>query len=136
MKFKIEAPNPAVEGQQIFDDAYNDWRQTATPRVTKAADVWVSGVKSMLSRTSTSPAPQGAPPAFVTGNLYRSVRRLAVRSTKWSRRSGIHIDHEGANRLEFGTTDSRGVTTYPHPFWRPVRAATEKLVEAILMGNA
>lgn len=138
-------------GDQFFDDVLP--RMTAA--MNRASELWLTAVQAELSRRG-DPEP-GAPPAYRTGELYRSFQTTGVTVNRSGKmlRAGVKSDHPAAGLLEFGgivvrdgslagltvrkrrerkhelgKTGGRGVVRYqPHPYLRP---AAEKNRERII----
>jgi hypothetical protein len=117
----------------ITKEARAEFRRDVRGALRGASDILLTEIKRRLgARTGPEPSPEGEAPARRTGKLLRSYRRLAVRARLDVASGGIISKHPGANRLEFGATDTRGVRTLPHPHVRPALAAVEGHVNRYL----
>ena len=82
--------------------------------------------------TQQTAAPEGAPPERDTGELAESFETIPPRIKGRVVSSGVQSDHPGANRLEYGSTDARGIRTLPHPFVRPALQLVEGPIDALI----
>lgn len=122
-----------IESAGFADDLVAEVRKKA-PRAVKAGRrVIVAEMKRLLSLNTGGPSRPGQPPAKVSGELARSVKTPPVRIRSWGAEAAIQVDHDGANRLEYGFRDRRGVETAPHPYAGPAiankQAAADRAME-------
>lgn len=117
----------------IANQVWDEMVPRAKMAVNAGADMVLDHMDQLLSRPS--PAAPGEPPGELLGELRASLRKLPLRVLRWSVRSGIETRHPGANRLEFGKTDSKGRKTFPHPYVRPtfqaLKGRLDRLFEAV-----
>lgn len=116
----------------LADELMEEFHAEAKSAVHDAAALQLAEVKRLLALRRGTPAPGGEPPAEQTQDLLRSFRLIAPRIRGAVASSGWRSLHPGANRLEFGFTDVRGIRTLPHPYARPAIANTEAAVERLL----
>lgn len=130
MTMKIEIVTDKVD---LADDLEEEFHQLAKDAVAEAADLVLGDIKRRLSlRKGPRPAPEGEPPAFQTGQLSRSYKRINPRIRGRVASSGVISRDPAANRLEYGATDSRGIRTLPHPHVRPAFEAMEDQATEII----
>lgn len=116
----------------LADDIQEEFQDKAKAAIGDAADVLLTDIKSRLRRRRQDAAPAGEPPAEHTSKLLESYKRITPRVVGPVAISGIRSRHLGANRLEVGFTDERGIRTLPHPHVRPAIAATRAEIDALL----
>ena len=118
------------------DDLLAEVRKNAPRAVAAGRRVVVAEMRRLLTLRSGGPAPPGQPPAKVEGELLRSIKLPAVKRKPWGAEAAIHVDHPGANRLEYGARDVRGIATHPHPYAAPAlaskQAEADRAMEAAL----
>jgi hypothetical protein len=119
----------------LADELQDDFHRDAKAVVEEGAGMLLGDVQRRLrqrSGTFRTAAPEGEAPEFDVGDLYRSFKLIAPRVTGRVATSGIRSDHPGANRLEYGKTDVRGIRTLPHPYLRPAMEAMEEPIGRLL----
>lgn len=119
----------------LADELEEEFHLPAREAVREGADILLGDVVRRLRQrhgTRQTVAPAGQPPEEDTGLLSESFSRLPVRITGRVVSGGIQSSHPGANRLEFGATDVRGVRTFPHPYLRPAMEAVELPITRLL----
>jgi hypothetical protein len=119
----------------LAEDLLEEFHGAAIEAVEDAAQLLLDEIVRVLrlrQGSAETAAPAGEPPEQDTGALAASFRLLPGRVRGAVAFSGIRSNHPGANRLEWGFTDIRGIRTLPHPFiMRSVRA-TEGPINALL----
>lgn len=118
----------------LADELEEDFHVYALDAVGVAGDIVLAKVQRklrLLRGTPQTSAPEGQPPEFDTGDLFRSFKKLRPRVKGRIASSGIYSLDPGANRLEFGKTDERGIRTLPHPFVRPAFEESEPEIHAL-----
>lgn len=117
----------------LADELEEEFHAEAMEAVGEAADIVLADVKQRLSRRRGPEAsPPGEPPALQEGDLLRSYRRVTPKVRGRVATSGIYSRHPGANRVEFGAVDRRGIRTLARPHVRPAFAAMEPAVTELL----
>jgi hypothetical protein len=117
----------------LADELEEEFAREAGAAVKDAASHLLEHVRAQLEkRSGPEHAPPGEPPAKQTGVLQRSFRVMPVRTKGRYASSGVHSDHPGAARLEWGKTDRRGIRTFPHPYLEPAKKAAAPGITAIL----
>lgn len=130
MSIKIKIYGDKID---LADELEEEFHQLAKDAVGEAADMLLADIHDRLdNRRGPAPAPEGEAPAMQTGELSRSFKRINPRIRGRVASSGIISRHPGANRLEFGATDSRGIRTLPHPYVRPALDAMEEPISRLL----
>ena len=130
MSIKVQVYGDKID---LADELQEEFHAVAKDVVKEAADLWLAEIRRLLSLRAGPPAaPEGEPPAYRTKDLMDSFKRIPARVRGRVASSGIRSDHEGANRVNVGFTDSRGVRTLPHPFVEPSRENIEPAVTALL----
>lgn len=110
------------EKLDLADELQEEFHAQAKAAISDVADLVLGEVARLLhlrKGTLRTSAPEGEPPEVDTEALAQSFRRIPARIKGRVATSGIQSNDPGANRLEFGKTDSRGIRTLPHPFVRP-----------------
>lgn len=116
----------------LADELEEEFHASAKQAVADAADILLDDVQRRLTVRTTGIAAEGEAPVRRRGNLERSYKRINPTIRGRVARSGIYSNHPGANRLEYGKTDTRGVRTLPHPAVRPAIEATEPAIDRLL----
>lgn len=119
----------------LADDLRDEFHAEAKDAVIEGANILIREVDRLLTMrrgTSRTAAPEGQPPEQDTAELVRSFTVLPGRVKGNVASSGVQSKHPGANRLEFGFTDRRGIRTFPHPFMAPAIANTETEIGELL----
>lgn len=109
-------------GDEMSADLMAELRKNAPRAVRAGRRVIAAEMKRLLSLRSGGPSAPGQPPAKVSGELVRAMKTPPVRERRWGAEAAIQVDHEGANRLEYGYRDRRGIETAPHPYAGPAIA--------------
>jgi hypothetical protein len=132
MSFKLKSYTEKID---LADELEDEWREDAGELAGDAADLVLGEVqRNLLLRlgTAKTAAPEGQPPEYDKGDLYRSYERIPPRVKGRIASSGVQSDDPGAARAEYGATDSRGIRTFPHPAVRLAFAASEEKVTALI----
>lgn len=117
----------------LADELEEAFHEEAKAGLAEAADLVLADIKRRLRlRRGPEAVPEGEPPAYQQGKLERSYKRIAPKIRGRVASSGVYSRDPGANRLEFGAIDSRGIRTLPHPHVRPAFDAKEAEVDALL----
>lgn len=119
----------------LADELQEQFHEVAKGVAKEAAGILLAEVQRLLrlrAGTFKSAAPEGQPPEYDIGELYRSFEIIPPRVKGRTASSGVQSDHPGANRLEYGKTDARGIRTLPHPFVRPAMANVEEAVTELV----
>ena len=119
----------------LADELQEEFHQQAKDVAAEAADILLGEVKTLLKLRIGSlqtAAPEGQPPEFDTGALEKSFKKIPPRVKGRVASSGVQSNDPGANRLEYGATDSRGIRTLPHPYVRPALANVEEKVTRLV----
>jgi hypothetical protein len=122
----------------LADELEEEFHAQAKDAVYEAAGLLLGEVERVLHLrigTLATAAPPGEPPEFDTGALAASFKRLPPRIKGRIASSGIGSDDPGANRLEFGKTDIRGIRTMPHPFVAPAIKAMDEPIGRLLQAR-
>jgi len=120
----------------LADELEEEFHAVAKDVVTEGAEKLLREVRALLrlrAGTFRTAAPEGQPPEYDVGDLFRSFRLIPARVRGRSVSAGIQSDDPGANRVEFGATDTRGIRTLPHPYLRPALANVEPLVTELFI---
>lgn len=124
-----------IDRLDLADELEEQFHGEAKLVVGEAADLLLDEVQRNLrlrTGTAATSAPEGAPPEYDTGELYRSYERIPPRVKGRIASSGVQSDHPGAARVEYGSTDSRGIRTLPHPAVRLAVDASEEPITALV----
>lgn len=78
--------------------------------------------------------PQQNPQTPTAEQLAESFKTINTRVAKYRITGGVYSAHPGAARVEWGTTDVRGITTDPHPYMNPATKEAEPVIHQILEG--
>ena len=118
------------------DEMLDEMVPRAVNAVTAVRDRIHADIRHSISFILRRPAAPGDPPRTVTGALFRSARKgkVTVSSDKRLIQGTIRVGGKsapGANRLEFGKLDKRGVKTFPHPFVRPAFARVQGFAQRL-----
>lgn len=119
----------------LADEIADDFRTEAMEAVKDARDIVLTEVGRLLRLrwgTFRTAAPEGQPPEYDSGDLFRSFKALGARIRGNVASAGLASDHPGVARLEFGDTDTRGIRTYPHPFLLQAFENVRDRVDALL----
>lgn len=135
MAFKMVFNAP--EKLDLADELLEEFHAQAKDAVEGAATIVLREIKRKLTQVKGTPrtsAPEGQPPEYDTGALEKSYRLLSGRVKGNVASSGVQSKDPGANRLEMGFTDNRGIRTFPHPHVRTSFQDTYDDVTAYLNG--
>jgi hypothetical protein len=109
----------------LADELLEEFHADAKGAVGEAADILLGAVRANLQRG-------GDGPSVGKGDLLKSMKRIAPSVKGAVASSGIRSNDPGANRVEYGAVDVRGIRTLPHPYVRPAMASTEPQIDALL----
>lgn len=132
MSIKVAVFNDKID---LADELEDDFHQTAKDAVGEGADILLDAFQRKLRQrpgTKRTSAPAGESPEEDTGHLAASFRKIPPRIRGRVASSGVQSDDPGANRVEFGATDVRGIRTFPHPYAAPAMAESEAPIDALL----
>lgn len=119
----------------LADEIREEFHREVKGVMDEAARIALADVQGQLSLRKGTPrtsAPEGQPPEFDEGDLYRSYRTIPARVKGDAAISGVQSNHPGAARIEFGGVDERGIRTLPHPAVRIGFQNAEPKIEALL----
>jgi hypothetical protein len=119
----------------VHEAALTAFKKEARSAMRESQEELLRAVKAQLRKSKDPPAPPGQPPALRFEDqpfLMSSFRTMRVRVRKFSVTGGVFSDHPGAGRLEYGATDIRGITTFPHPYLGPAMKDAEPRIHNIL----
>ena len=119
----------------LADELRDELVEPAKAVVSEARDVVLAEVKRLLQLQRGRPSPAGAPPAYETGDLLRSFRKLRTSVSGGTVSAGFSSSDPGVNRQEFGGRDSRGIVVPARPFVRPaferMRGEVQRILETL-----
>ena len=120
----------------LADELQDEFHGEAKAAMADAAEMLLDEIRRLLSLRHGPPAaPEGEPPAMQTGDLAAAFKTVRPKVRGRVAESGIQARGEaaeGANRLEHGFTDRRGIRTLPHPFIRVAIANMEDPIGRLL----
>lgn len=130
-----------VEGEKfidLVDEIQDETIGAAKELAAQGGDLLLADVKRRLKSRSGQPAPAGESPAYQSGELHNSFRRLPVKVKENTVTSGIRSseDYGKVGAPEFGYVSANGKQVKARPFLRPAEQAIQpeldKLAESLL----
>lgn len=125
-----------IEGEKFIDLVDDIQEETLAPARELAAqsgDLLLSDVKRRLKARTADPAPPGEAPAYQSGELHDSFKRLPVRVRANVVSSGVRSseDYGKVGALEFGYVTPAGTHVLPRPFLRPAEEAIQQQIDKL-----
>ena len=129
MTYKITIANDKLN---LADELEEEFHEEAKGIIEEASTILQQHTQAQLSRYSgPGRTPEGQPPALRTGALLRSIKTIRAKVKGRIVSGGIISRDPGANRVEYGATDSLGRRTLPHPFVRPAMETARPVIDAL-----
>jgi hypothetical protein len=130
MKFEIRG-----DRLDLADELEDDFRKEARAVVREGVDMLIAETKANLQKLMNQESRPDGPPAYQTGDLFRSIRRGRVRLGRDKRSvSGEMVStlsYEEVNGVEYGHVKPDGTRVEPRPFIRPAMAETQPKIQRL-----
>lgn len=125
-----------ITGDNLIDLADEILDETIAPVkavAEQAGGILLADVQRRLRTRSGETAPEGEAPAYQSGDLLNSFRRLPVRVKENTVTSGIESSEPfgKVNGLEYGRVTPEGKQVKARPFLRPAEEAVQSKVDAL-----